>query len=152
GGNSYGSLTLGADGSLYGMTYSGGTLGFGTIFKITTGGTFTVLRNLNGTTDGQYSQGDLTVGTDGNFYGMCYGGGTLGNGTIFKITPSGTFTVLKNLASSTDGGYPYGNLFQNTDGVLYGMTRTGGTGSSGTAFKITTAGVYTVLHSFVSET
>lgn len=152
GGSSYSSLTMGTDGNLYGITYSGGTFNLGTIFKITTGGTFTVLRSFNGTTDGGNSQSDLTLATDGNFYGTCYSGGTTGNGTIFKITPSGTYTVLKNLASTTDGATPYGNLFQNSDGVLFGMNRGGGANNNGTAFKITTAGVYTVLHSFVSAT
>lgn len=152
GGNSYGSLTVGLDGNLYGITYSGGTFTYGTIFKCTTTGTLTVLRHLNGTTDGSNSQGDLIQATDGNFYGMCYGGGANSNGTIFKITPTGTFTVLKALASSKDGGYPYGNLFQNTDGNFYGMTRSGGTLSAGTIFKMTPAGVYTVIHSFDNTT
>jgi uncharacterized repeat protein (TIGR03803 family) len=85
----YGSLTEGKDGNLYGITYGGGTYGYGTIFKIAKTGTpFTVLRHLNGTTDGGSSQGDLVQATDGNFYGMCYSGGVNGNGTIFKITPT----------------------------------------------------------------
>ncbi len=152
GGNSYGSLTEGKDGNLYGITYSGGTYNYGTIFKISTSGTFTVLRHLNGSTDGGYSQGDLIQAKDGNFYGMCYGGGTYANGTIFKITPSGTFTVLRALSAGKDGGYPYGNLFQNSDGVLYGLMRSGGANGAGVVFKITTAGAYTVLHSFVNAT
>lgn len=152
GGSSYGSLTLGKDGNLYGVTNSGGTYGYGTIFKITTAGAYTVLRHLNGPTDGGYSQTDLIQGTDGNFYGTCYGYGTLGNGTIFKITPAGVYTVLRHLSSGADGGYPYGGLYQNSDGLLYGLNRTGGTGGAGTAYKITTAGAYTVLHSFVNDT
>lgn len=152
GGNCYGSLTEGKDGNLYGITYSGGTLGYGTIFKITTSGVFTVLRNLNSTTDGAYSQSDLIQATDGNFYGMSYSGGTYGNGTIFKITTAGVLTVIKHLASAKDGGSPYGNLFQHTDGNLYGMTRTGTAGNAGGIFKITLAGVYTQLHSFVAAT
>jgi uncharacterized repeat protein (TIGR03803 family) len=152
GANHYGSLVEGKDGALYGITYSGGTLGYGTIYKITTTGTFTVLHNLNGTTEGGSSQTDLVQGTDGHFYGTTYGYGTLGNGTIFKMTPTGTFTVLRQLSATTDGANPYGNLFQNSDGFLYGLNRTGGSNSSGTAFKISTSGAYTVLHSFVSAT
>jgi len=148
GSNSYGSLTEGTDGNLYGITYGGGTYGNGTIFKVTKSGVFTVLRHLDGTTDGGASQGDLVQATDGNFYGMCYSGGINGNGTIFKITPSGTYKVLKALASQTNGGNPYGNLFQNSDGFLYGMTKTGGAKSAGTIFKISTAGAFTVIHSF----
>jgi uncharacterized repeat protein (TIGR03803 family) len=152
GGQSYSSLVEGSDGNLYGIAYSGGTLGYGTIFKITKAGVFTVLRNLNSTADGAYPQGDLIQGTDGNLYGSCYSGGTFGNGTIFKITKAGVYTVLRHLAASTDGGNPYGNLYQNSDGVLYGMNRTGGANTAGTAYKITTAGVFTLLHSFVPAT
>lgn len=152
GGNSYGSLTEGKDGALYGITYSGGSFGYGTIFKITTAGTFSVVRHMNGPTDGGSSQTDLVQATDGNFYGTCYSYGPKGNGTIFKITPAGTFTVLRALTSTTDGSNPYGNLFQNTDGFLYGLNRSGGSGGAGTAYKISTAGTFTMLHSFVTAT
>jgi uncharacterized repeat protein (TIGR03803 family) len=151
--SSYSSLTEANDGSLYGMTYSGGTYNTGTIFKITKAGVYSIVRSLNTTTDGASPQGDLIKGSDGNFYGSCYTGGSKGNGTIFKLTTSnGTFTVLRHLAAQTDGGNPYGNLFQNTDGVLYGMNRSGGAGTAGTAFKITTSGTFTLLHSFVATT
>jgi uncharacterized repeat protein (TIGR03803 family) len=152
GSNSRGSLTLGKDGILYGVTNSGGTYGYGTIFKITTTGVFTVLRHLNGPTDGGYSETDLIQGTDGNFYGTCYSYGTLGNGTIFKITPAGVYTVLRHLSSGVDGGYPFGSLYQNSDGFLYGLNRSGGSGGAGTAYKISTTGIYTVLHSFINDT
>ncbi|MBG9378660.1 T9SS type A sorting domain-containing protein [Panacibacter sp. DH6] len=152
GNRSYNSLTPGTDGNLYGITYYGGTYGYGTIFKITTAGVYTVIKSLNGPVDGGYSQSDLVQGKDGLLYGTCSSYGTYGNGTIFKVTTTGTFTVLRHLASGKDGGYPYGGLYQNTDGTFYGLTRTGGTGSAGTAYKITSAGVYTVLHSFLPDT
>jgi uncharacterized repeat protein (TIGR03803 family) len=151
--SSYSSLTEANDGSLYGMTYSGGTYNTGTIFKITKAGVYSIVRSLNTATDGASPQGDLVKGSDGNFYGSCYTGGSGGNGTIFKLTTAnGTYTVLRHLAAQTDGGNPYGNLFQNTDGVLYGMNRSGGAGTSGTAFKISTSGAFTLLHPFVATT
>lgn len=151
GGPSYGSITEGTDGNLYGITYGGGTNGIGTIFKIAkTGGSFTVLRHLTYATDGGYSRSDLIQATDGNFYGMTTAGGVNGSGTIFKITPTGTFNVIRNLGS-TDGQNPTGNLFQNTDGFLYGMAH-GGTNGGGTFFKVSTAGAFTVLHSFTWAT
>jgi uncharacterized repeat protein (TIGR03803 family) len=154
GGQSYSSLVEGKDGNLYGITYSGGLYKYGTIFKITKGGQFTVMRNLNLNTDGGYPQGDMIQGTDGYLYGMCYSGGTKGNGTIFKIatTTNYPFTVLHNLASQTDGGNPFGVLYQNSDGNLYGMTRTGGANTSGTAFRIGTGGGFALLHSFAPTT
>ena len=152
GNRSYNSLTLATDGNLYGITYYGGTYGYGTIFKITTAGAYTVIKSLNGPVDGGYAQSDLIQGKDGLLYGTCSSYGTYGNGTIFKVSTTGVYTVLRHLSSGKDGGYPYGGLYQNTDGTFYGLTRTGGTGTAGTAYKITSAGVYTVLHSFVAET
>lgn len=152
GANSYGSLTEGKDGNLYGVTNSGGTYGYGTIFKISTAGAFTVIHHLNAATDGSYSQCDLMQATDANFYGTCYSGGTYGNGTIFKIAANGTFTVLKHFISNSDGALPYGGLVQNGDGNLYGMNRAGGANNSGTIYKITTVGVYTVIHSLADAT
>lgn len=151
GGPSYGSITEGTDGDLYGITYGGGTNGLGTIFKIAkTGGSFSVLRNFSYTTDGAYARGDLIQATDGNFYGFTAAGGTNGIGTIFRITPTGTFTVIRHL-SSADGQGPIGNLMQNTDGFLYGMAH-GGANGAGTFFKISTAGAFTLLHAFKTDT
>lgn len=151
GGNSYSSLTLGKDGYLYGVTYGGGTYNYGTIFKCTTTGTLTVLRHLNGPTDGSSGQSDLIQATDGNFYGTCSSGGPNGSGTIFKITPSGVFTVLRSLVWTTDGSNPLGSLYQNTDGFLYGTTSGAGANQAGVFFKISTGGAYTVLHSFAPD-
>lgn len=148
GGDSYGSLTEGKDGNLYGVTYDGGTYNYGTIFKVTTGGTLTVLKHLNQPTDGAYAQCDLIQATDNNFYGTTYSGGSIGYGTIFKITSAGSFSVIKNLSYSSDGALTYSGLTQNTDGNLYGITRGGGSKGAGTIYKLTLAGVFTTLHSF----
>ena len=61
-----------------------------------------------------------------------------------------TESVLYSFAKAPDGMNPQGSLIQGRDGNLYGVTLHGGTslGSCGTVFKITTAGVETVLHSF----
>ena len=152
GGNSYSSLTLGKDGNLYGVNYGGGTYNYGTIFKCTTSGTFTVLHQVNGLVDGASCQSDLIQATDGNFYGTCYNGGPNGSGTIFKVTPTGTFTVLRSLVWTTDGSNPLGSLYQNSDGFLYGTTSGAGANQAGVFFKISTAGAYTVLHAFAPAT
>ena len=148
GGDSYASLTEGKDGNLYGVTYDGGTFGYGTIFKVTTTGTLTVLKHLSQAIDGGYPQCDLIQATDGNFYGTCYNGGSIGYGTIFKITTAGAYTVIKNLSYSTDGASPYGGLMQNTDGNFYGITLAGGSKGGGTIYKLTATGIYSVIHVF----
>ncbi|MGZ8524753.1 MAG: choice-of-anchor tandem repeat GloVer-containing protein, partial [Chitinophagaceae bacterium] len=141
-----GGLIQGADGSYYGMTNGGGTFNnYGTIFKITSAGVLTVLRQLNFTTDGGYPYGDLTLGADGNFYGLTSAGGTNSYGTIFKITPTGIFTVLRHFGYATDGANPQGTMVLAADGNFYGITRRGGSTGYGTIFKLTPAGVYTVI-------
>src|SRR4030095_9927967 len=147
GSNPEGNLVQGTDGNFYGMTSNNGR-----IFKITSAETFTVLRTLNATTDGNYPLGSLAQGNDGNFYGTNSSGGTFGTGTIFKITPSGTYSVLKHLNSTPDGKTPKGNLLLGTDGNFYGMTSAGGTNNLGTIFKITPSGSYTVLRHFTMAT
>jgi uncharacterized repeat protein (TIGR03803 family) len=149
GSDPHGSLVLGSDGNFYGLTYGGGTAGgYGTVFKITPAGVETVLWSFGTGTDGQEPFGGLVLGSDGNFYGMTYGGGTSGAGTVFKITPTGTETVLWSLGSGSDGSYPYGSLVQGSDGNFYGMTDYGGANGAGTIIQITPSGTETVLWSF----
>jgi uncharacterized repeat protein (TIGR03803 family) len=111
-----------------------------------------VLHSSNRTIDGATPKGSLIQATDNNFYGTTSDGGTNGSGTIFKITAAGVLTVLRNLSSAEDGSIPQGSLLQATDGNFYGMTSSGGAGGVGTIFKITSAGVYTVLRHLVGAT
>jgi uncharacterized repeat protein (TIGR03803 family) len=148
----YGSLVQGTDGNFYGMTEDGGTQGDGTVFKITAAGVETALWTFGSGTDGSEPYGALVQGTDGNFYGMTKEGGTNGEGTVFKITAAGAETVLWSFGSGIDGRQPLGSLLQGTDGNFYGTTSEGGTNNAGTVFKITPAGVETVLWSFGSGT
>ncbi len=138
-------LVQGNDGAFYGSTYNGGSNGWGTIFRITAGGTFTVLRHLSSSTDGRYPEGSLTQAPDGAFYGVNSAGGSNGGGTIFRITAGGSFSVLRHLFKGNDGANPRGNLVRGSDGAFYGMTSTGGTKGEGTIFRITGAGTFTVL-------
>jgi len=145
----YGNLLQASDGNLYGMTYSGGTKGYGTIFKCTTSGTLTNLVNFT-STNGANPLGNLIQATDGNLYGMTYNGGAINAGTIFRCTTSGTLTNLI-FFNNTDGARPTGSLIQATDGNLYGMTFEGGTSNTGTTFKINiTTGALSSLGSFPS--
>jgi uncharacterized repeat protein (TIGR03803 family) len=141
-----GILAQGRDGNLYGTTPSGGTLGFGGVFKITPAGTYSVIYNFDGTAHGKTPRSGLTLGTDGNFYGTAWQGGTSNYGNIFQITSAGTLTVLHNFSYS-DGGNPYSPPIQATDGNYYGATEAGGAGS-GTVYRITPSGAFTSLHSF----
>jgi uncharacterized repeat protein (TIGR03803 family) len=145
--NPEGSLVLGVDGYLYGMTASGGSARNGTIFKISQNGAgFTELRTLTSATDGANPRGDLIRGNDTNFYGM-----TSSVGHIFKISPGGSFTSLHTF-SGNDGNSAVGSLMLASDGNFYGMCSSGGLNSAGTIFKMTPAGNYTVLRALTTAT
>jgi uncharacterized repeat protein (TIGR03803 family) len=221
----YGALVQGIDGNFYGTTWEGGREicynGCGTVFKITTAGTFTTVHEFVGT-DGSWPQSGLILAANGNFYGVTmgyesphttvyaitpegafstlysnsyglgssgismpvdpplmqdtsdgnfygtapYSGaimkkcGDRGCGTVFKLTPGGTLTVLYNfcnLKNCADGFTPAAQLVQASNGVLYGTTSDGGpdigvAAIAGTVFKIGTEGALTVLHQFNSIT
>jgi uncharacterized repeat protein (TIGR03803 family) len=144
----YASLVQGSDGNFYGTTRTGGANGTGAVFKITPEGTETVLYSFAGGSDGANPYSSLIQGSDGEFYGTTALGGATGNGTVFKITPAGIETVLYSLAGGSDGANPVAGLIVGSDGNFYGTTENGGTSDYGTVFKITPAGVETVLYSF----
>ena len=73
----------------------------GTVFKITPSGALTSLYSFGGPNGSEPIAG-LIQGTDGNFYGTTFDGGTNGNyGTVFKITASGVLTTLHRFDSTT---------------------------------------------------
>ena len=134
----YHSLIHGSDGNFYGTTFQGGTSGLGTLFELTPSGAETVLYSFaGGSGDGANPYDALIQGSDGNLYGTTAAGGTSGYGTVFKITQSGTETVLHAFAGgSSDGEQPWAGLIQGSDGNLFGATVAGGTSGYGTVFKL----------------
>lgn len=160
-----GRLVQASDGNLYGTTLSGGASdkcfegfqGCGTVFKITTRGTLTILHSFD-QTDGSNPIGVLLQGTDGSLYGTSGGGGnSCSCGTVFKVSLTGRLTTLHNF-ELTDGSYPTGGLIAATDGNFYGTTSQGGTGINvppcfvgcGTIFKIKPGGQFETLYFFCS--
>ena len=135
GGNSYGGLTLGKDGNFYGATFNGGTVGYGVVFKMTSKGVLTVLHSFTPATDGGTPYGGLVQATDGNFYGVGYLGGSHNHGTIFRISPSGSFHVSYNM-DGTHGDSPEVTLLQHTTGIFYGDTYVGGAHNTGTFYSL----------------
>src|ERR1022692_2841449 len=141
-------LVEGTDGKFYGTTEAGGSHvpPYGTVFKITSLGTFTSLHSFTGA-DGQGPEAALVQGSNGNYYGTTAGGGASNLGTVFKITPTGTLTPLHSF-DVTDGYEPVAGLIQATDGNFYGTTYSGGTYGEGNIFEMTSGGTVTSLHSF----
>jgi uncharacterized repeat protein (TIGR03803 family) len=158
------SVIQGSDGNLYGTTASGGASGGGTVFTLSLSGLEALLYSfVPGTASPHgYAPGAALVeGTDGNFYGTTNGGGNTPYGiygTIFRITPAGVLTTLyafNNVAAGaavTDASGPFSPLTQGSDGNFYGTSPGGGTADAGTVYRVTPAGVETVIHSFVGNT
>jgi len=157
----YAGLVQAANGDFYGTTENGGAYGYyGTVFKITPDGTLTTLysfcpQGYDHCTDGEGPNG-LVQAANGDFYGTTGIGGANSQGTVFKITPSGTLTTLYSFCSQsgcTDGQNPSAGLVQATDGDLYGTTSGSVFGPNyyGTVFKITPSGKLTTLYTFCSQ-
>jgi uncharacterized repeat protein (TIGR03803 family) len=150
----------GTDLNFYGTTQSGGDAACvcGVIYKATAAGKITVLHSFSGYVsstqyDGSRPIGILVEGADGNFYGTTYQGGEYNAGTVFKITPSGTYSLLHSFSFQSptyDGQLPIAGLTLGTDGDFYGVTSNGGTQNGGAIFAITPSGKETVLYSFCS--
>ena len=135
----WGGLLRDGAGNLYGTTFSGGDFGSsGTVFKLGTNGTITLLHNfLYG--DAASPTGSLIRDSSGNLYGTTLLGGSYGVGTVFKLDAKGNETILYSFTYSSDGGLPYGSLARDSAGNLYGTTNQGGDPIClcGTVFKIT---------------
>jgi uncharacterized repeat protein (TIGR03803 family) len=112
--------------------------------------TYTTLFSFNGT-NGNDPSGALVQATNGSLYGTTEQGGANGDGTVFKITPSGTLTTVWNFCSEyscADGAGPNAGVIQATNGDFYGTTLDGGGYSYGTIFQITPSGALTQLLDF----
>jgi uncharacterized protein (TIGR03437 family) len=135
-------LIQASDGNLYGTTSGGGANNKGSIFKVTSVGTFTTLYGFcsqAGCPDGSAPAAGLIQASDGNFYGITFNGGSNNGGTVFQITPGGTRTTLHNFCSQAncaDGENPDAGLIQGADGAFYGTTLGGGANNAGTAFRL----------------
>ena len=146
-----GPVIEGSDGNLYGVTGDLLQAGhFGTIFKLTHAGVLTTLHTFTGA-DGAYPN-SLTQGSDGNIYGTASGGAGTGNyvdvGTLFKVSTSGNFQVLRYVRTLGLGNPTA--LIQAADGYFYGSTRSGirVPYQYGVVFRMDTVGNVVRLHVF----
>lgn len=117
-----------------------------------------VLHDFSNLSDGAYPAAGVIMDKSGNLYGTTLEGGTGGCagggcGTVFRIAPDGTKTVLYSFTGGSDGSGPHGLVIDKL-GNLYGTTTAGGdvgcfeSGGCGTVYKIAANGTETVLHAF----
>jgi uncharacterized repeat protein (TIGR03803 family) len=148
---------LAPDGYFYGITQAGGAYydneygGYGTIYRMDSNGVLTTMLSFDQTNG--WLPNCLVLASDGSFYGATGDGGTnftslsSGNdGTIFKMTTNGDFTLLVSFNGTN--GYGPTSLLQASDGNFYGTTYGSGTNVPGTVFKMTPDGQLTNLAVF----
>jgi len=109
----------------------------------------------------------LIQGSDGNFYGAAQdsmeGSSAPTGGTVFSVSPTGTFKLLHTFLPGTNKTYPGGNLpgfvTEGPDGKLYGTTLFGGISGCngycgyGVLYRVNKDGsAFQILHKFCSQT
>ena len=130
-----GGLIQDGKGNLYGTANLGGAYNYGTVFKITASGEFTVLYSFPGGVSGANPYANLTLDQQGNIFGVTAAGGVHNFGIIFKLDASGDEQVLHNFGEERDGVHPSG-LVIDASGNLYGTTYQGGKYNYGCIFQV----------------
>jgi uncharacterized repeat protein (TIGR03803 family) len=106
------------------------------VYKLAPDGTFTVLDSFgNYGSEGDKPYAGVIQDSAGTLYGTTLYGGASGVGTVYKLAPDGTFTVL-HAFNYSDGANPYAGLIQDSAGTLYGTAQGGGTSGRGVVFAI----------------
>lgn len=115
--------------------------------------TYTVVHDFAGApNDGADSGATLRLDTLGNIYGTTDFGGSANFGTLFKIAPNGTETILHSFGTGSDGTEPDGGVTINqSTGDLYGTASAGGASGNGVIWELAANGNYTILHDFSSN-
>ncbi len=145
-----GSLIVGNDGNLYGMTTYGGATGDGVIFKfVISTSTYIKLADLNSSINGERPYGNLLKASNGLMYGLNILGGANNFGVLFEFNPTTNVLTKKLDFGGTIGAQPWGSLIQATNGLLYGLTTIGGVLNGGTIFSYNTStNTGTKIHDF----
>jgi uncharacterized repeat protein (TIGR03803 family) len=157
----YAGLVEGPDGALYGTTLYGGPTRKGTVFRITTDGTFSIIHNFAGS-DGENPEGRLVVDSDGAMYGTTMLGGASNRGVVYRITTSGGFTRLYSfpklgnfnaigVGTNAVGANPRAGLLRTAAGEFYGTAYQGGASGYGSLYRVSVSGDVadvTAVHSF----
>ncbi|HEY1612936.1 MAG TPA: choice-of-anchor tandem repeat GloVer-containing protein [Rhizomicrobium sp.] len=145
-------VTLDGQGNLFGATYQGGgTCDCGTIYKIDSAGNESVLYAFTGNSiDAAYPEASLLMDKKGNLFGTTKFGGTSNGGTVFRLAPDLTETILHSFGAGSDGATAYAGVVADKKGDLYGTTINGGGHGVGMVFKLAPNGDETVLYNFAN--
>lgn len=152
----YGAVVIDSSGDLYGTTGEGGAANYGTVYKVSLTGKYSVLYSFSGTSDGCEPLGRLAADEDGNLYGTTSACGDFNQGTIFRLSRTGSLSVLHTFGryGTKGGNAPFGGVVRDRNGNLYGTTLFGGgecglsQSGCGTVFEFSPEGSIRYLHRF----
>jgi uncharacterized repeat protein (TIGR03803 family) len=138
------------DGNFWGTTYSGGSFGFGTVFRMTPAGVLSTVHAFASGADGANPRAPLIQATDGNFYGTTQLGGPRNRGTFFGMNFAGTIFFRYAFSGGLDGAFPYAPVIQASNGSLYGTVYAGDFSTFGRVYRFAGGTSVTVVHTFTS--
>jgi len=144
------------NGDFYGTTSFCGANNYGTVYKLTLAGAYSLLYSFQGPPNDTVLPLGLIEGTNGDLWGLG-NGWIISGGGVFKITLAGKESLVYTFEPNPEGAFldgegPYTNLIQGSNGDFYGTTEEGGSANEGTIFQVTAAGKETVLYSFPNQT
>lgn len=136
GGGPHGRLVEAPNGKLYGLNSHGGTGGYGTLFEFDiTSSTLSTKIDLDSINSGYHPYGGLTLASNGKMYALSNFGGTLNKGILYEYDYT-TNSITKHVDFlGSNGASPYNDLYQASNGKLYGLTYEGGSFNKGTLFE-----------------
>jgi uncharacterized repeat protein (TIGR03803 family) len=157
----FGGVVEASGGVLFGATYSGGSNGVGTVFRMNRDGSgYTILLHFGASAGDGRNPGELMMASDGVLYGTTRYGGAFTNaagdglGTVFKLNQDGSgYSVIHHFGGvANDGAIPVSTLVEGSDGRLFGTTEFGGSNLLGTVFRLNTDGSdYAVLRNLGAD-
>jgi len=144
-------IAVNEKGDLFGICSEGGPSGYGTVWELSTGGSFTTLHSFGVTKpDGKLPIGSLTIDREGNLFGTCYhGGGPGADGTLWEVIAGGGYKTVHTFGmADSDGKGPTCGACVDSKGNLFGTCEYGGLAGSGIVWEISLNGTEKILHEF----
>jgi uncharacterized repeat protein (TIGR03803 family) len=144
-----GPLVLSGNGNFYGLAEEGGSNNTGVIFRLTSGGVYSVISSF-GATGPRAPQGGFASALDGFLYATTSLGGAADAGCLIRFDPAQntweTAAEFTGAAGAAPGALPGGELHVDARGVIHGTTLLGGAADEGCVFRFSeTGGLRTLI-------
>ena len=152
GANPKGGVTIDRSGNLFGTTVGGGTNGGGTVWEITSSGTYQKIHDFGADTDGLGPESSVTVDNSGNLFGTTFFNHPADAvGILWEISTAGNYRILHKFGSGADAAAPYAKVVIDGSGNIFGTSYGGGANNVGSIWEMSSTGQFQVLHSFNSD-